>query len=92
MLGEKRSAFSPPVNRRSIDALKKGYFADENLPEGHITAVEGNDDSSEFGDVPAQSQTQTEEATAPEANELTDDIDTDMDDLSTLLPLSPEPE
>ncbi|EIP3422890.1 hypothetical protein LSE82_001530 [Salmonella enterica] len=42
--------------------------------------------------VPAQSQTQTEEATAPEANELTDDIDTDMDDLSTLLPPSPEPE
>ncbi|EEH0272197.1 TIGR03761 family integrating conjugative element protein [Salmonella enterica] len=92
MLGEKRSAFSPPVNRRSIDALKKGYFSDENPPEGHITAVEGNDDSSEFGDVPAQSQTQTEEATAPGANELMDDIDTDMDDLSTLLPPSPEPE
>lgn len=89
--GKVRSSFSPPVNRRSIDALNRGT-ADENPPEGHITAVEGNDDSSEFGDGPAQSQTQTEEATAPGANELTDDIDTDMDDLSTLLPLSPEPE
>ncbi len=102
MLGEKRSAFSPPVNRRSIDALNRGHFADEDPPEshivfeeppeGHITAVEGNDDSSEFGDVPAQSQTQTEEATAPGANELTDDIDINMDDLSMLLPPSPEPE
>ncbi|EBD6544486.1 TIGR03761 family integrating conjugative element protein [Salmonella enterica] len=98
--GRKRSSWSPPVSRRSIDALNRGYFADEDPPESHIVFEEppegritatGAEDT-ECGDVPVQSQTQTEEATAQGVNELTDDIDTDMDDLSTLLPLSPEPE
>lgn len=98
--GKVRSSFSPPVNRRSIDALNRGHFADEDPPESHIVFEEppegritatGAEDT-EYGDVQAQSQTQTEEATAPGANELTDDIDTDMDDLSALLPPSPEPE
>ncbi|EOV0292000.1 PFL_4669 family integrating conjugative element protein, partial [Salmonella enterica] len=94
MLGEKRSAFSPPVNRRSIDALKKGHFADEDPPERHIVAAADNNDSSESGDVPALTQAQTEEATAPDnpANEVTANTVIDMDDLSTLLPLSSEPE
>ncbi len=94
MLGEKRSAFSPAVNRRSIDALKKGHFADEDPPERHIVAAADNNDSSESGDVPALTQAQTEEATAPDnpANELTANTVIDMDDLSTLLPLSSEPE
>ncbi|EFS2650760.1 TIGR03761 family integrating conjugative element protein [Salmonella enterica] len=88
MLGEKRSAFSPPVNRLSIDALKKGYFTDESPTKEHIiaTEVEGNDSSYESGNVPVL--TQIEEATAPDnrENELTDNSVIDMDDLSALLP------
>ncbi|EMY1530730.1 TIGR03761 family integrating conjugative element protein [Salmonella enterica subsp. enterica serovar Wedding] len=106
--GRKRSSWSPPVSKRSIDALNRGHFADEDPPESHIVfeeppegritaaAVEDYDGSSESGDVPLQPQTQTEEVTAPDnrADELpvTDDTDIDMDDLSTLLPPSPEPE
>ncbi|EBS4548845.1 TIGR03761 family integrating conjugative element protein [Salmonella enterica] len=93
MLGEKRSAFSPPVNRRSIDALKNGHFADEDPPEGRIvvTEMEDNDESSESVDVPELSQTQEEEVTVPDnrVNELTESTDIDMDDSSSLLfPLS----
>lgn len=78
----------------SLDALKKGHFADEDPPERHIVAAADNNDSSESGDVPALTQAQTEEATAPDnpANEVTANTVIDMDDLSTLLPLSSEPE
>lgn len=92
MLGEKRSAFSPSVNRRSIDALKNGHFADEEPPDRRIVAAADKNDSSESGDEPAL--TQAEEAVAPDnpANELTDNTVINMDDLSTSLPLSLEPE
>lgn len=110
MLGSKRSSFSPPVNRRSIDSLKRGYFENESTSEGR-TAVTGegtspvqnttelaqdNRVSPEPADVLVLSQTQAEEVPEPgdERNVLTDDVDTDFDDLSELLlpPVDAEPE
>lgn len=95
VLGSKRSSFSPPVNRRSIDSLKRGYFEDESLSEGRavVTGERGapeqnvtepapdNGGSPEPEDVPVLSQTQEEEAPGPDDGRggLTDDVDTDTD-------------
>ncbi|EKS3673666.1 TIGR03761 family integrating conjugative element protein [Salmonella enterica] len=104
MLGTKRSSFSPPVNRRSIDSLKRGYFEDDKRPEAPvITAGTGDtlvrntteqlpdsNGSPESGYAQALSQTQTEEASTQDdgRRELTDEVDIDIDDLSVLLPPS----
>lgn len=95
MLGTKRSSFSPPVNRRSIDSLKRGYFEDDKHPEDPAVTVGTGDNplrdateqvpdsdySSELRDAQVLSQTQAEEA--PEQDDggrkLTNEVDIDTD-------------
>ncbi len=95
MLGTKRSSFSPPVNRRSIDSLKRGYFEDESpSEESAVTAgtagkpvrdateqIPDSDSYSGSEDVPVLSQTQAEEAIVQDdgKGKLTDEVDIDTD-------------
>ncbi|HDC2548001.1 TPA: TIGR03761 family integrating conjugative element protein [Salmonella enterica] len=95
MLGTKRSSFSPPVNRRSIDSLKRGYFEDESpSEESAVTAgtagkpvrdateqIPDSDSYSGSEDVPVLSQTQAEEAIVQDdgMGKLTDEVDIDTD-------------
>ncbi|HAF1609354.1 TPA: TIGR03761 family integrating conjugative element protein [Salmonella enterica] len=95
MLGTKRSSFSPPVNRRSIDSLKRGYFEDDKHPEDPAVTVGTGDNplrdateqvpdsdySSELRDAQVLSQTQAEEAPEQDdgGRELTNEVDIDTD-------------
>lgn len=88
--GKKRSSWSPPVNRRGVDALKR-----ESLSEGRISSLREteNDGSSEPANTSVLEQRQTEESSGTDDGRgvLTEDID--IDDLSVLLPPSAdEPE
>lgn len=83
--GKKRSSWSPPVNRRSVDALKR-----ESPSEGRISSLRetDNDGSSEPANTSVLQQRQTEEASGTDDGRgvLTEDIDIDIDDLSVLIP------
>ncbi|HAV0157928.1 TPA: TIGR03761 family integrating conjugative element protein [Salmonella enterica] len=88
--GKKRSSWSPPVNRRGVDALKR-----ESLSEGRISSLRETeyDGSSEPANTSVLEQRQTEESSGTDDGRgvLTEDID--IDDLSVLLPPSAdEPE
>lgn len=102
MLGTKRSSFSPPVNRRSIDSLKRGYFEDEKQPEEAVEKVPDNNGSSEYGGAQVLSPLQAEEVLVPDDGKgvqtgdtgIDNDVDIHIDDLSALLPplVDTEPE
>lgn len=93
--GKKRSSWSPSINRRSIDALKRMYGESDSSPEEPVTTVETGDTpvrntteqlpdsngSPESGYAQALSQTQAEEAIAQDdgMGELTDEVDIDTD-------------
>ncbi|HFZ8351030.1 TPA: PFL_4669 family integrating conjugative element protein [Salmonella enterica subsp. enterica serovar Java] len=93
--GKKRSSWSPPVNRRSIDALRRMTSENKTLTEGRAVVTgedvppeqnvteptPDNGGSPEPEDVPVLSQTQAEEAPGTDDGRggLTDDVDTDTD-------------
>ncbi|HAG0015836.1 TPA: TIGR03761 family integrating conjugative element protein [Salmonella enterica] len=87
--GKKRSSWSPPVNRRSVDALKR-----ESPSEGRISSLRetDNDGSSEPANTSVLQQRQTEEASGTDdgrgvlTEDIDIDIDIDIDDLSVLIP------
>ncbi|EOC0699181.1 PFL_4669 family integrating conjugative element protein [Salmonella enterica subsp. enterica serovar Kokomlemle] len=90
--GKKRSSWSPPVNRRGVDTLKR-----EAPSEGRISSLRetDNDGASEPANTSVLQQRQTEEASGTDDGRgvLTEDIDIDIDDLSVLLPpFADEPE
>lgn len=105
LFGNKRSSWSPPVNRRSIDVLKIMY--EEGSEEPVITAgtagkpvrdatkkIPDSDSSSGSGDVPVLSQMKAEEAIAQDDRRdgLTDEVDIDTDiDIDDLSVLLPPP-
>ncbi|EFS2651767.1 TIGR03761 family integrating conjugative element protein [Salmonella enterica] len=80
LFGNKRSSWSPPVNRRSIDVLKKSSSEDKKIPEGRLIAdgmgdnpvrdateqVPDNNGSPEPGEAQVLSTLQAEEMLVPD--------------------------